>query len=375
MAEIYLSNSPETQKLWSKRLWSEYRIADAIWNEKNKLVGDDPDTNPFVAIDDTERSVGDEVTLTLSLQLSGRGVIGDDVLEGKEIPIETETFKFKIDEQVQGVKTRGRMNGQRVSFNTLEEGKRKLRDWWKTRRAVCAVNHLCGNTAQTDLAYTGLNTVAAPDTLHIYRQGSGLGASDDQTVGADNTRKFSIEQLDTFPTIAEQLPVPIKPFMLNGNPYYGYLIHPNCVEDMRITSGKWYDVMKSAITGGEISSNPIFTRALGKWRNILLFSEPHITRGVHSSTGLAVDSSRRNVFFGAGCLAIGYGRHDRGGKEHFRWYSGTWDHGRKYYASAGMIWGCKGTRFNDVGTARDYGKIVHTCYALDRVTGIGDIGQ
>lgn len=373
MAEIYLPNSAETQKLWSKRLWSDYRIADALFNEKYKFVGDDPDSNPIVVIDDTSRSIGDEVTLTLSLQLSGRGVIGDDVLEGKEIPIETETFKFKIDEQVQGVKTRGRMNGQRVSFNTLEEGKKKLRDWWKTRRAVSVINHLCGNSLQTDLAYTGLNTVAAPDTLHIYRQGSGLGAGDDSVVNGDSARKFAIEQLDVFPTIAEQLPVPIRPFMIDGNPYYGYLAHPNTIEDMRVTSGKWYDVMKSALSGGQYRNNPIFTRALGMWRNVLIFSEPHITHGNHSSAYQT--NTRRNVFFGAGAVVIGYGRHDRGGKEHFRWYSGTWDHGRKYYASAGMIWGCKGTRFNDAGTVRDYGKIVHTVYAADRVANIGNIGQ
>jgi N4-gp56 family major capsid protein len=373
MAEVYLSNSPETQKLWSKRLWSAYRRADAVWNDKFGFVGDDPDENPFVVIDDPSRSVGDEVTITLSLQISGRGVIGDEVLEGKEIPIETETFKIKIDEQVQGVKTRGRMNNQRVSFDTLEEGKKKLKDWWKTRRAVTAINHLCGNTMATDLAYTGLNTVAAPDNLHIYRQGSGLGAGTDATVHGDNTQKFAIEQLDMFPTIAEQLPVPIKPFIIDGNPYYGYFIHPNCVEDMRVTSGKWFDVMKNALAGGMHKNNPIFTRALGMWRNVLLFSEPHITNG--NNAGAYQTLTRRNVFFGAGALAVAYGRHDRGGKEHFRWYSGTWDHGRKYYASAGQIWGVKSTRFNDNGTARDYGKIIHTVHAIDRVTGIANIGQ
>lgn len=375
MAETYLASSPETAKLWSKSLWSEYRQSDAVYNDKFGFIGKDPDSNAFAVIDDPSRSVGDEVTITLSLQLAGRGVIGDDVLEGKEIPIETETFKIKIDEQVQGVKTRGRMNAQRVSFDTLEEGKRKLRDWWKTRRAVCVVNHLCGYTPQTDLAYTGLNSVAAPDTQHIYRQGAGLGAADDQTVGADSARKFKIEQLDEFVTIAEQLNVPIRPFVIGGNPYYGYLMHPNSVADMRDTAGKWFEVMKQTLAGGKVDGNPIFTRALGMWRNVLIFSEPYITRGVHSGTGLAVDSSRRNVFFGAGCLAMAFGRHDRGGKEHFRWYSGTWDHGRKYYASAGMIWGVKATRFSDNGTPRDYGKIVHTVYAADRVANVGDLGQ
>lgn len=375
MAEFYNTGDPETNKLWSKKLWTEWRKADTVFDDRYGLAGSDEDTNAFVVVDEPSKSVGDEVTVTLSLQIAGRGVIGDDVLEGKEMPIDTATFKMKIDEQIQGVKTRGVMNGQRVNFDTFEEAKKRLKDWWKTRRAVSAINHLCGNVAQTDLAYTGLNAVAAPDTQHIYRVSFGLGASNDQTVGGTTTATLDVAHVDELVTIAETLTPAIKPFVIDGNPYYGMFLHPNVVSDIRNKNTQWYAAMLGALQGGRVNDNPLFTRAIGKWRNVLFFSEPHITRGVDSGTGLAVNNTRRNVLFGAGALAISMGRRERGSKEHFTWYSGTWDHGRKYYGSASMVWGVKSPRYTIAGTARDYGKIVVTSYSADRVTGLGDIGQ
>lgn len=376
MAEYYEASADETVKLWSKKLWSEFRKADAVWNDRLGLVGRDWETSAFVLIDEPQKSIGDRVSLPISFQThDDRGVIGQEVLEGKEDFIRTDVFKILLDEQRFGWQSRGRMNGQRVHFDTLEESKRKLRDKWKTRRAVCAINHLCGNTAVSDLAYTGLNAVAAPDDQHIYRVGQGLGASNDETVNADTTALFDVDVVDELVTIAEQLTPPIAPFMIDGNPYYGMFLHPDVVADLRKNNSEWYATMQNALRGGVTNDNPLFTRALGKWRDVLFFSEPHIIHGIHSSTGASQTSTRRNVFFGAGALCVTYGRHERGGKEHFKWYSGTWDHGACYYGSASLIWGCKGTRFTVDGTARDYGKIVVTSHSAERLSGSGNIGQ
>lgn len=377
MAETYLAGSAETVKLWSKRLWHEHRKSDAVFNPKLGLTGDSAETAAFVHLDEMEKSVGDKVTVPFSFQThDDPGVIGSEVLEGKEDTIETATFSMVIDQQRFGVKTYGRMNGQRVHFNTLEVGKNNLKDKWRTRRAVAVCNHLCGNTSATDLRYTGLNPVSAPDNQHIYRVNQGLGASDDQTVAADTTAIFDVNVVEELVTIAEQLTPAIPPIMIDGNPYYGMFLHPNVVATLRASNTKWYATMQAALQGGLRDTNPLFTRALGKWRDTLFFSEPHVTRGIHSSTGAYQTTAYRNVFFGAGALAIAYGRSERGEKEHFRWYSGTWDHGDKYFASAAAVWGVKALRFTTpAGTARDLGKIVVVSYAAERVSGVGNIGQ
>ncbi len=367
--DFYLSTDPEVVKLWSKRLWHEYRKRDALFDPKYGFAGETED-NLFMVIDEPEKGPGDRVTTTLSLQIEGRGVIGNEVLEGKEMPLDTETFNLSIDKQRHGVKTMGEMNYQRVHFDTLEEGKRRLADWWKRRRAVIAANHLCGNTVQTDLAYTGMNAVGAPDPLHIFRPNS---KTTDEALAAGD--EFDIDLLDEVITVGELLTPPIRPFIYKGNPYFALFLHNDQVADMRKTSSTWFDVMKSALQGGAIDDNPIFTRALGKWRNTLVFVEPHITQGVHSVTGASVADTRRAVFCGACCLVMAYGRHYGHGENMFHWFSSTWDHGDKYYASASLIHGAASPRFSIGGTVRDYGKIVISTKAVQRVAGLGNIGQ
>jgi len=377
MARYYDASSNETVKLWSRKLWVEHRKSDMLFNPKLRgLAGEDWKTNAFLTLDEAEKTEGDRIRTTMVFQLGDTpGVIGDEVLEGKEDSLDSTTYDILIDQIRQGVQTGGRMNRQRVTFDTLEAAKGLLRDWWKNRRAVMAINHLCGNTRQTDLRYTGNNTPNAPDTQHIYRVNQGLGASDDQTVGADTTALLDLDVIDELVTIAEQLTPPIAPFVIDDAEYYGLLIHPNVMADLRKTSSQWYDVMKAALQGGEARNNPFFNRASGKWRNTLIFVEPHIVRGTHSSTAAAVTSSRRNVFFGAGCLVTAHGRRERGAEEQFYWHSGTWDHGDKYYASAAAVVGVGSPRFTVAGTARDYGKIVVTSYSLDRVSGSADLHQ
>lgn len=380
MARYYDASSNETVKLWSRKLWVEHRKSDAIYNTKLRgLAGEDWKKNAFVTLDEAEKSEGDRIRTTMAFQLtSSPGVIGDEVLEGKEASPDTSTFDFLIDQVRQGVQTGGRMNRQRVTFDVLEVAKGLLRDWWKDRRAVMAINHLCGNTRQTNIKYNGNNAPQAPDDLHHYHVGYGMvatGSGTDELVGADATLMFDLNIIDELVTIAEQLTPPIAPFEIDGNEYYGILVHPNVMGDLRKTSSQWYDVMKAALQGGEARNNPFFTRAEGKWRNTLIFTEPHIVRGTNSTTAAAVTNTRRNVFFGAGALAVGYGRRERGAEEQFYWHSGTWDHGDKYYASAAAIVGAKCPRFTISGTARDYGKIVVTSYSADRVSGSADLHQ
>lgn len=368
MAETYLLTDAETNKTWSKEMFREWRKSDAIWDERNGFLGDDHTKNVIYKVDDLEKSAGDEVTITLRLQLAGDGVVGDEVLEGKEAAIDTSTFKMKIDDHVQGWRSRGIMTGQRVNFDALKESKDGLADWWKTRRAVCAANHLCGNTRQTKMTFTANNSPQAPDSQHIYRAGSGggLGVGDDATVGGDTNAKFDVSYIDRMVTLAEALQVPIKPFEWKGSPYYGMFVHPFVVEDLRANSSQWYDVMIKGLQGGKFEGNPLFNRAMGIWRNCLIFSEPYIVQGT-SNAGAAVANTRRCVFVGAGALAMAYGRAERGTMEKFRWHSSTWDHGRKFYGSAGLVWGLKCPRFTLGGTPRDFGKVVLTVYSVDRL--------
>lgn len=367
MAEFYLADDPSTQKLWGRKVWRGYRRGDAFWDEKNGLVGTDETRHPIVMLDDFEKGPGDELTQTFIHQIGGRGVVGDEQLEGKETTIDSVTFKMKVDSLAHAVRTRGRMNGQRVHFKPMEEAENMLREWAKKRRSVGMINHLCGNSRQTDLAYTWNNTVSEPDSEHIYRINQGLGSSNDQTVGADNTAKLTIGLIDTLLDYAESSTPPLLPFYIDGNPYYGMIIHPWSASDLR-ASTDYKDIQTAALQGGLITKNPIFTRANGVYRNVIILTDHHVPQGKHSGTGAAVANTRRNVFFGAGAVAMGYGRPVPGEDgDHMKWTKATWDFGRKFGAAVELCAGMKSINFKDpTGTVRDLGRIVVTTYTQDR---------
>lgn len=374
MAEFYDVSDNETVKKWSRDLWMEFRKADAVDDPKNGLVGKDWSKHAFIHIDDLEKGPGDRVRSTFVQQLVGAGTIKDGVLEGSEETIVTATHDILIDELIHGVRTRGRMTNQRVSFDTMATAKSMLLDWWRRRRAVIKCNHLCGYTAQTDLEYTGLNAVTAIDDEHHYfaNQATPLGGSNDQTVNADTNATFDVDIIDEVFSIATTLSPAIPPVMIDGNPYYLCFLHPWQVADIRDSSSQWYATMQNAIRGGKFNDNPLFTRALGLWGNVLFFEEPHITRGVHSSTGASQNNVRRAVFCGAGALQMAYGRYQSGAEERLKWFNGSYDHDRKFAASAGSIMGCNVPYYNfkdsSGTTSRRHGSIVISTYCAPRAT-------
>lgn len=368
-SDFYDSTRPETVKLWAKKTWYDWRHHDSMFDPKNGFVGDDPESYPIVMIDDFEGGPGDEITLSLLHLIGGRGAVGAEQLEGKETTQDSSTFKMKVDILRHAVKCLGAMiDPQRVPFKTMKESSRALRDWFNERRAVTVVNHLCGNSRQTDLAYTGLNTVNEPDTRHIYRCGYGLGASNDQTVGGNTAAIFDIDIVPELINIAETMTPPMKPWIWKGNPYWGLSLHPNVIQRLRQTNTKWYDEAQKALIGGQFQNNPIFTRALGIKHNVIIFPEPYIVQGKNSSTGAAVPNTRRNYLFGAGAVMMGFGILSKGGDaDRLNWSSTVTDFGMKLYTAAAMCLGVKTIRFADqTNNARDIGRIVITSYAAEQ---------
>jgi N4-gp56 family major capsid protein len=136
-------------------------------------------------------------------------------------------------------------------------------------------------------------------------------------------------------------------------------LHPFQVTDLRTSTstGQWLDIAKAAMTGGEITNNPIYTGALGEYNGVILKSAFNVTNGCNSTTGAAIPNVKRAVLLGAQAAVIGYGQKNAPGK--YRWNEELFDHKRRLEVSGWSIWGIKKTRFN--GT--DYGTIVISTFA------------
>lgn len=347
----YGLNDAETVKLWSRRLAREALKATYF----QKFIGEGDDSLIQVK-NDTQKSAGDRVRMTLRMQLSGDGILGDATAEGNEEELSTYTDDVVINQLRHSVRSAGKMSEQRIPWSVREEAMMGLKDWWRDRMDTSFFNQLCGNTAVSDTRYTGLNAALAPTSTRIIRAGA---LSTDQAVQADSTKTFTLDLIDKAVEKAKTASPLIRPVMVGGEPHYVMFIHPYQVTSLRTTTstGQWQDIQKAAMSGGKVAENPIFTGALGKYNNVILHESTRITTGVHSTSSAAQTSTRRAVLCGAQAGVIAYGKGYS--LNQYDWVEELFDYKNKLGVLGGAIFGMKKTQYNSV----DFGTIVCTTYA------------
>lgn len=293
----YGINHPLAQKLWSKKLnveaLSKTYVGAFISEGDNALIQEK--TN-------TKKSAGDKITFGLRAQLTGRGVVGDGTLEGNEEALSTFDDNVVIDQLRHAVRSKGKMSEQRVSFSLRSEAKDGLVDWWGDRFDTWYFNQVCGFTAQTDTAYTGLNAVAA--ATNVIRP----SGSNDQSLSSSDP--FTLGLIDDAVALAETSAPLMRPLKINGEDLYAMFLHPFQVKALRKNTnvGQWQDIQKAAMMGGDIKDNPIRTGMLGVYNGVMLYKTKRVTQGVHSSSNAAVANVRRAVLVGAQSATIAFGR-------------------------------------------------------------------
>ena len=324
-------------KLWSKKVSVEALKQTWVF----KFMGKS-DNSLIQIYDDTQKGPGDRIRIPLRRLLSGRGITGDNVLEGNEERINYYTDDIFIDQLRHAVREGGRMSRQLVPFTVREHARTSLQDWWADRIDTWFFNQLCGNTGQTDIAYTGNQTAIAADSDHQIYAG---GASTDASLSNSATYKFSLTLIDVAVEKAKTLDVPIRPIMINGEEKYVMFLHHYQVTDMRtnISTGQWADLQKAAMQGGQISNNPIYTGALAEYNGVVLHASNRIP-GFSAGTSLVANKGRIAVMAGAQAMAMAFGRDN--GPERYQWVEDYFDYENQFGVAAGCIAGMKKTRYN-----------------------------
>lgn len=349
----YGVNDTLSNKLWAKKLTAE--ALKQTWF--GKFMGSSPNSMIHVKTEPS-KAAGDKVTFGLRMQLAGDGVTEAQILQGNEESLTTYADSIYINELMHAVRVKNEtsIDAQRVPFNLRDEAKDGLRDWFANRFDTVMMYHLAGYTPITDSRYTGNNTITAPSSgRKVFATGSA-----DETVQADTTKVFTLAMIDKCVETAKTATPLIRPIKVDGEDKYVMFVHPYQVYDMRTstTTGQWLDIQKAAMTGGNVSKNPIYTGALGEYNNVVLHESVRVPNGVHSSTGAAQTSTRRAIFCGAQAGAIAYGQKYSEGAN-YKWVEDLFDYERELGVSAQTIWGIKKTVFNST----DFGTITATTYA------------
>lgn len=360
---VYGVNSPETVKLWSKKLSVEALkktyVGKFIGTSANSLIQEHKDL---------KKSAGDRIRYTLRTQLQGDGVQGDAILKGHEESLTTYTDDILIDQIRHAADAGGRMSQQRVLFNMRKECMDALSDWAAARMDRWFFNQIAGYTGDavtehgetydgTSTLYTGNNTVLAPSTNRHFWSEDGTSADEDLDSSGDTMALSLIDDLKVEAQLASPM---IKPVKYQGEDLYVMFIHPLQELALRreVGSAGWYDIQRALLEGGQgKDQNPIFKGGAGMYNNTIIHTSSRVPRGVNSSSGASISTVRRAVMCGAQACALAFGNGD--GFESWNWAEEKDDYGNQLGVAAGWIGGLKKTRFN----GEDFGTLVLSTYA------------
>ena len=355
-------------KLWSRTLSLQSLDATDI----KPLIGDDE--NSIVQMKaELSKGPGDKITYGLQIQLQGAGFTENELAEGNGESLAIYSDSLTINElgHVVGVKSENTIDAQRVPFDLRAQARMGLRDWYAKRWSVSFFNQVCGNTAQTNTKFTGLQAAIAPSSNgnRIIRQSS---LTDDGSLTSNDT--FTLDLVDKAREQAISPPldsngnptVPrIRPVMVNGEEVYVMYLHDYQVTSLRTNtgSGQWLDITKAAYTG-EREKSPIFRGGLGMYNNVVLRRAIDVPQGI-SNAGVQQTSTRRAVLLGAQAAMIGFGQKNAPAK--LRWNEELFDHKRRLEVSAWSIWGLKKTVFSNPVGATDFATVVVSTWAAAHV--------
>lgn len=333
--------------------------------------------------DEPMKGPGDTVQFNFLPNLVGPGVLGDAPLAGQETPLSWQVNSFHINQQRNAVLIVGRMSQQRIPWSMRDAAYAQLANWIKGILDASLLNQAACNTAQANVAYTGLNTPPALDANHQIL--SGGVANEAALVAADI---MDLEMITESVSRAQStLIVPIKPPVIKGVEISGMIfMHHIQVRDLKnnFQAGEWGNTMGMAMQGGQVTGNPIWTGAIGVRDNVVMHADANVPWGdttqnqvmlpngnlIGSPTSLGaaaagVTSVARAVFMGAQALTVAFGLADNveGRPLRVRWYEEILDGGNQLRVTGGFIWGAAQPQVTIGGVASNYATIVLSTWA------------
>lgn len=350
MAEsLWGVNDAVAVKHWSKDL---NRAAPKTSFVYTRFVGKGP--NNIVELrDETKKMPGDRIRLQLRAKPTQDGVLGDATLEGNEEGMTVYTDDIQIDQLRFGFKEGGRVSRQRVPWSARAEMRDMHSLLWGERWDECFFNQAAGYTPQGVLQRTGNVAIRAATANRIYRADA---VADDESLTSSN--RIDVDDIDRVVTKLKLADPKIRPIVIDGNAYWVCILHPGQTEDLRDSAGKLWETWRSAISGGHVTDNPIYTGALGSYNGVIFHESEFIPQGI-TNAGAAQANTRRAVFLGAQAATLATGRAEFGLPSAFEWIEKTFDYGNKLGVASGCVFALQKNQYN----SEDFATYVLTTYS------------
>lgn len=378
------TSDTESVKRWEKKLFVQTMRDVPLFNPANGFVREDAD-GLIQRKTELFRNGGAKAYFTLVREFRGKPAWGNETLRGKEQGLRSSTFSLEITKVRAAAGIDGEIVEQSIEWSVADQNQKELGNQFRKFLEAGALMHLTGFTIDANVSGTrpdewyldgthkGLcfgQLPTAPDAKHMYRPGS---HTTDQSVGADPTAFIDLDDIEDIIARAKLLPLPIRKARIQEGKYWVFLLHPDVTKLLRRQESEWWQLMTSALQGGNKKGMMLFggesTKPLGIYNDTLFVETSYLPPGIHSTASTPVANTRRCVFCGAQSMLAGLGRRYTN-ENMFRFQKENWDYADKAGIAAGILMGMAAPRFSveEVSETHDYGKIVVTSYAEDSLT-------
>lgn len=293
--------------------------------------------------------------------MESRGRAQNETLKGNADTFQTATFNTYVNTIRNAVEVQSPIVAQWVSFDTLEESRDALADWFASRFSFVAHAHAAGISLITDEPYRFNNTINALNSNYIIRPNAKTAGN---LTSADT---FDVDIVNTAVRQLKLLRPKIRPAQTPMGPKYCMFLSPEQVHDLRKSDSVWFGLMKSALAS-RVDDNPVFTNALGESNGVIFFESDFVPPGLNSDATKLKDKTRRAWIGGAQALTMAFGRGYAPpgySLNRFRWDRDSEDFGHQQQVAATTIVGIARPRFTkpDEASARENGVFVVETYA------------
>jgi len=339
----FTASSNLAVKLWARKAFSDAVKATTY----GKLTG--KSDRSIVQVKDELKGEGDRVRFGLRALPTGIGVQEDETLEGNEEGLDFRYFDLSLGEKRHAIKVDLNLSAQRTMFDVRQEAKDALQEWLEEYLDTTFFEYLTGygrGSSSTVSKYhpngvLGGNALNTPSTDRTIYGGTATAFNN---ITAGDTMSFTA--LDK---LAEKLKLAsptIRKASFDGKQAWVVILHPYQVNDLRsnTNTGQWLDIQKAAMNGGKVSDSPIWSEALGMYRDMILIESTRIPTFSNAGAGGNV-SGARALALGAQAAVVAHGKDtDENGR--MKLVERTFDYGKRYGVSATLIWGLAKTRFD-----------------------------
>jgi N4-gp56 family major capsid protein len=298
--------------------------------------------------DELKKSPGDKITFGLRALPTGVGVQDDETLEGQEEGLVFKDFAVYLGEKRYATKVDLNLSAQRTLFDVKQEAKDAVSEWLEEYIDTTFFEYLTGigQGSTTSISKYHPNGVLGGNTLNTPTSSRLIFAGTATTRATlTSTDYMSLSVLDSVALRLKRASPSIRKGQFDGKSAWVVIMSPEQVHDLRAstTTGQWFDIQKACLMGGKVDSSPIWTEALGMYRDMILIESTRIPTFTNGGAGANLPGARALVL-GAQSAVVAYGQNTDGwGKMELA--EKTFDYGKRYGVAATLIWGMQKSKF------------------------------